>query len=97
MNIGYQQLMALPANSIFYELDLPTLPVFVKVRNSSGKFQDIVVHTLQVDNDRCSRLGLHEMDEGTKRSKRWCWCSEEEINTMIGRLMLAQPAPKETA
>ena len=89
--LDWIDLVEMPVNSVFYEVDLPTRPVFVKLGNCSGPYRnkDIRVCALQPDNDGASRLGLAELDPPTRNSRRFHRLNEAEINTMIGRLMLA--------
>ncbi len=87
----WKDLIEMPVNSMFYEIDLPTRPVFIKTGNAAGPYKgkDIRVMPLHNDNDGQSRLGLAEMDESTLNSKSWRKLTEADINTMIGRLMIA--------
>ena len=89
--LNWKDLLEMPVNSMFYEIDLPTEPVFIKTANAAGPYKgkDIRVMPLHNDNDGQSRLGLAEMDAPTRNSKRWHRLNEEDINTMMGRLMLA--------
>jgi hypothetical protein len=95
--LKWKDLIELPINSVFYEDDLPTEPLFAKVGDCSGTFsgKDIRVIPIHGD-DGASRLGLFEMDDCTRNSKRWKCLTETELNTAIGRLMLANPASERT-
>lgn len=92
--LEYRDLIAMPVNAMFYRIEPASSPVFVKLGDCAGPYKgkDIRVSPLQPDNDGPSRLGLFEMDQSARRSARWHRLNEEEINTMIGRLMLAAPS-----
>lgn len=89
--IGWKDLIDLPVNAVFFEVDLPTEPLFAKVGDCHGKFKGLDIRVIAIHgDDGASRLGLYEMDQCTRNSKRWHWLTLEEINTAIGRLMLAE-------
>jgi hypothetical protein len=96
MKITWKELLELPTNAVFFEDDLPTTPMFAKVCGCNGKYKGLDIRVIPIygNDDGTSRLGLYEMDECTRNSKRWHWLNEEEINTAIGRLMLASHATK---
>ena len=90
--LTWEGLVEMPVNAMFYEIELPTEPVFIKTGNCHGRYKgkDIQVIPLHPDDEGVSRLGLAEMDSSKRNSKRWHRLTEDEINTMIGRLMLAR-------
>jgi hypothetical protein len=98
IKLNTHQLVGLPINSVFQELDISSMPIYIKVGNCGGKYKDKDIRVISLqEHDGPSRLGLFEMDECTRNSKRWQWFTEEQINTFIGRLMLATPAKSEAA
>lgn len=90
--MNWRELIDMPVNAVFFEHDLPTEPLFAKVGDCSGPYKGLDIRVIPIHGDGgASRLGLFEMDESTRNSKRWRWLSEDEVNTAIGRLMLASP------
>jgi hypothetical protein len=83
MEITTERLLAMPSGIVFYEVDLPAMSLFQKVGNSDN---DVVVLTIADKDEEQLRLGLREMDEVDRNSKRWHVCEPNELERMIVRL-----------
>lgn len=66
--ISTEELLALQDMALFCEADLPATPVYQKLGNAQGG-NDVLVRPIQEDEHM--RLGLDNMDECERKSKKW--------------------------
>lgn len=86
--VKWTDLMSAPNGTVFQEIDLPTDPLYIKAGVATGRKTDLMVKPLYHFRDGGTvRFGFAEMDDCDRNSKRFHILTEEEINTIIGRLM----------
>jgi hypothetical protein len=80
MQITFEQLLARQPGCVFYEDDPPEPVLWRKLGNSQDG-RDVKVRGIATS-DEC-RLGLAEMSDVERNSKRWHVCDAREIERMI--------------
>jgi hypothetical protein len=85
MDITTEQLLAMPSGIVFYEIDLPSTLLLQKIGNSLDK-RDVIAFGFSDEDEDHLRLGLAEMDEVERNTKRWHVCEPKELERMIQRL-----------
>jgi hypothetical protein len=80
MEVIWKALLDLPVGVVFYEEELPSMPLFQKMGNAINR-EDIRVRCIATSDEM--RLGLPEMEEIERNSKRWHICDATELARII--------------
>lgn len=79
--MDWKELKAQPDGVVFCEVDLPPMPLFVKIGDDED---DIMVEPLfDPDDISQSRFGFQEMDECTRNSKKFHVLKGDDISRVM--------------
>ncbi len=84
--MSWQDLIEMPIGAVFYEKELPSMPIFIKTGNCHWKYSGKDIQVMALQDDESSRLGLFEMEADELRSRKWHRITDDDINRITGKL-----------